>query len=151
MAIIDKKEKELAAYEAGPFDDLKVQEALTIIAVFAARMDYGDCEDDVRRLAAILEDHPLFVARTKEIFSLINTYVNAMQTTDPHKALDTAVKALTPEQKNAAFELVVKVAQPGEKLTADESQMFAVLKTRLSISDEFAQRSFAASREKQRR
>ena len=38
MAIIDKEKKEMAAYLSGPFDDLKVQEALTIIAVYAARM-----------------------------------------------------------------------------------------------------------------
>jgi hypothetical protein len=143
MAMIDKNKKEMAAYQAGPFDDLKVQEALTIIAVYAARMDYKNCEADVRRLAEIFERHPMFVARKKEIFSMINKYVNSMEAGDPHKALDKAVEALTQDQKDAAFELAVEVAEPDKQLTADEEKMFAALKARLSISDEFAAQALA--------
>lgn len=148
MAMIDKKQKEMAAYQAGPFDDLKVQEALTIFAVYAARMDYQNCEADVKRLAEIFERHPMFVARKKEIFSMINKYVNSMGAGDPNKALDKAAEALTREQKNAAFELAVEAAQPGEELTADEGKMFAMLKTRLSVSNEFAQRSLGAYKDR---
>ena len=68
----DTLDKEMAAYQPGPFDDVKIQEALTIIAVYAAQMDYQNCEADVKRIEAILESHQLFVARKKEIFAMIN-------------------------------------------------------------------------------
>jgi hypothetical protein len=141
MAIGDKEEKEMAAYQAGPFDDLKIQEALTIIAVYAAQMDYENCEADVKRLAAILERHPMFVAREKEIFALINKYVNAMKASDPHKALDTAADALTREQRDIGFELAVEVALPDKELTEDKHKMLDTLKARLSVSNEFAEQA----------
>ncbi|UCD80332.1 MAG: hypothetical protein JSW26_02545 [Desulfobacterales bacterium] len=136
--MIDKEEKEMAAYQAGPFDDVKLQGALTIIAVYAAQMDYENCEADVIRIEAILERHPMFVARKKEIFSLINKYVNAMKANDPEKALEAAADALTREQKNIGFELAVEVALPEKDLTEDKKKMFDTLKAQLSISDEFA-------------
>ncbi len=143
MDRIDTKEKETAAYQTGPFDDVRIQEALTIIAVYAARMDYQDCEADVKRLEAILEHHQLFVARKKEIFSLINKYVNEMEVGDPDKALEIAAAALTPEQKKTGFELAVEVTLPVKNLTVtgDNKKMLAILKDRLSISDEFAEQT----------
>ena len=135
----DTLDKEMAAYQAGPFDDVNIQEALTIIVVYAAQMDYQNCEADVKRIEAILESHHLFVARKKEIFSLINKFVNEMGLRDPHKALEIAADALTPEQKKTAFELAVEVALPDKNLTAAKKKLFNTLKERLSISNELAE------------
>jgi hypothetical protein len=139
MATNDTLDKELAAYQSGPFEDVKLQEALTIIAVYAAQMDYQHCEADVKRIEAILERHPLFVARRKEIFSLINKYVNEMEVGDPYKALKIAADALAPEHKKAAFELAAEVALPNKKLTDKKRKMFDTLKDRLPISNEVAE------------
>jgi predicted nucleic-acid-binding protein len=115
---------------------------LTIIAVYAARMDYQNCEADVRSLVEILERHPMFVARKDEIFSLINKYVNSMEAGDPDKALIKAADALTRVQKNIAFELAVEVARPEKELTGDEKQMFDTLQARLTVDNEFAEKAF---------
>ena len=48
MTLSNEIKKEMAAYQSGPFEDLTIQEALTIIAVYAAQMDPKKCEDDVR-------------------------------------------------------------------------------------------------------
>ena len=136
MAKTDPLDKDMAAYQAGPFDDVKMQEALTIIAVYAAQMDYQNCEADVKRIEAILEIHHLFVARKKEIFSLINKFVNEMAVCDPHKALELAADALTPEQKKTAFVLAVEVALPDNNLTVEKRKMLDTLKDRLSISSD---------------
>jgi hypothetical protein len=138
MTMIDRDKKEMAAYPQGPFDDIKVQEAFTIIAVYAARMDYQDCEADVKRLALILERHPMFAARKKEIFSMINKFVNAMKVGDPLNALVTAAEALTPEHKNSAFELAAEVALSGKDPSADKKKVLDTIKTRLSIGNGFA-------------
>jgi len=139
MAETDTLDKEMAAYQAGPLDDIKVQEALTIIAVYAAQMDHQNCEADVKRIEAILESHDLFVARKKEIFSLINKFVNEMEVRGPNKGLKVAVDALAPEQKKAAFELAVGVALSDKKLTDEKKKMLDTLKDRLSISNELAE------------
>ena len=139
MAETDTLDKEMAAYQAGPLDDVKIQEALTIIAVYAAQMDHQNCEADVKRIEAILESHDLFVARKKEIFSLINKFVNEMEVRGPNKGLKVDVDALAPEQKKAAFELAVGVALSDKKLTDEKKKMLDTLKDRLSISNELAE------------
>ena len=136
MAETDTLDKEMAAYQTGPLDDVKIQEALTIIAVYAAQMDHQNCEADVKRIEAILESHHLFVARKKEIFSLINKFVNEMEVGGPHKALEIAADALTTEQKKTAFELAVEVALADKNLTAEKKKMLDTLKDRLSISSD---------------
>jgi len=146
MAKTDTLDKEMASYQAGPFDDVKIQEALTIIAVYAAQMDYQNCEADVKRIEAILESHHLFVARQKEIFSLINKYVNEMEVRDPHKVMELAADALTPEQKKTAFELAVEVALP-DKITAEKRKMLDTLKDRLSISTDFVEKAIGKQTE----
>jgi hypothetical protein len=141
MAETDTLDKEMAAYQAGPFDDVKIQEALTIIAVYAAQINHQNCESDVKRIEAILASHHLFVARKKEIFSLINKFVNEMKVRDPHKVMNFAADALTPEQKKIAFELAVKVALPDNRLTVERKKMLDTLKDRLSISSDLEEQA----------
>lgn len=141
MAKTDTLHKEMAAYQAGPFDDVKIQEALTIIAVYAAQMDYQNCEADVKRIEAILEPHDLFVARKKEIYSMINEFVNEMKVSGSQKAIEIAADALTPEQRNIGFELAVGVALPDKNLTAEKRKMLDTLKDRLSINNDFAKQA----------
>ena len=121
MEKVDSKEKDPAAYQAGPFDDVQIQEALTIIAIYATQMDYKNCKADVKRIEELLEYHPLFVARRKEIFALINKYVNEMEAKDPDKALAVAAAALSPEQKETGFELAVDVALQNKNLTDNKA------------------------------
>jgi len=137
----DALEKEMAAYRTGPLEDVKIQEAMTIIAVYAAQMDYQNCEADIKRIEAILEQHHLFVARKNEVFTLIKIFVNELKVRDPQKALEIAAEALTPEQKNIGFELAVEVALPDKKLSAAKKKMLDTLKERLSIDSDFAQQT----------
>jgi hypothetical protein len=137
----DALEKEMAAYRTGPLEDVKIQEAMTIIAVYAAQMDYQNCEADIKRIEAILEQHHLFVARKNEVFALIKKFVNELEVRDPQKALEIAAEALTPEQRNIGFELAVEVALPDKKLSAAKKKMLDTLKERLSIDSDFAQQT----------
>jgi hypothetical protein len=110
-------------------------------------MDYQNCAADVKRLAEILERHPMFVARKTEILSLINKFVNAMEASDPHRALEIAADALTPEQKKIGFELAVEVAPPDKGLTEDKKKILDIIKARLSASNEFAQQTIGNTTE----
>ena len=118
MEKVDTKVNEPSAYQGRALDNVKIQEALTIIAIYAAQMDYQNCEADIKRIEAILEQHHLFVARKNEVFTLIKKFVNDLEVRDPQKALEIAAEALTPEQKNIGFELAVEVVLPDKKLSA---------------------------------
>ena len=144
MKRTDTEEKKPAAYQAGPFDEVRIQEALTIIAIYAAKMDYENSKAEVKHIEEILENHPLFAARRKEIFALINKYANEMKARDPDKALAVAIAALTPEQKKIAFELAVDVALQVKNLADYKEKALDTIKSRLAVSNEFAQQVFQA-------
>ena len=80
----------------------------------------------------------------KEIFALINKYVNEMKARDPDKALAVAVAALTPEQKKIAFELAVDVALQVKNLADYKEKALDTIKSRLAVSNEFAQQVLQA-------
>lgn len=150
MKMVNSKEREPAAYQPGPFDDVQLQEALIIIAIYAARMDYKNCKADVKRVEEILGNHALFVARKKEIFALINKYVNEMKAGDPDNALAVAVATLATEQKKTAFQLAVDVAVKDKNLTRDKKKTLDTIKVRLSVSDKFAQQAIRGKIESER-
>jgi hypothetical protein len=138
MTETDTLKKEIAAYDRGPLADVKIQEALTIVAIYAAQLDYRNCAAEVKRIEALLERHEWFVARKKEIFSMINKFVNEMEARGPDKALATAADALTAEQKRNAFELAVSVALPDKQLSPDKQEMLATLQERLAVDRDLA-------------
>jgi hypothetical protein len=143
MAIIDETKKEMAAYEKGPFENLAVQDALIIIAVYAAQMDPQDCESDVERIEAIAESRPEFVEKKAEIFARINTYVNAMRAMDPQQAVEIAADVLNAELKNRAFDFAAEVALPDNVLTDEKQALLDNLAAALSIDREFARQTTA--------
>jgi hypothetical protein len=138
MAEINRLKKEMAAYEAGALADVKIQEALAIVAIYAAQLDYQNCEADVKRIEAILERHDWFVARKKVVFTIINKFVNEMEVRGPEKVLEVAADALTVEQKKIAFELAVAVAMPDKNLSPDKEKVLAALEDRLAVGSDFA-------------
>ena len=140
MTISDEVKKEMNAYQKGPFDDLSVQDALTIIVVCAAQMDPDDCEKDVRRIESIFENCPEFDEKRKEIFARINTYVNSMQAMDPQQALEIAAEVLRhSELKKTAFELVAEAALPDRVITDEKKKTLEKIAARLYLEDEFVQ------------
>jgi tellurite resistance protein len=142
MTISDEVKKEMNAYQKGPFKDLTVQDALTIIVVCAAQMDPDDCERDVRRIESIFENCPEFDEKRKEIFSRINTYVNSMQAMDPQQAVEIAANVLRhPELRKSAFELAAEAALPDGVITDEKREILDNISARLYLDDEFVQHS----------
>jgi hypothetical protein len=138
MTIANEIKKEIAAYEKGPFEGLTIEDALTIIAVYTAQMDPQDCEKDVKRIAAIAENHPEFVKKRKGILARINTYANSMRAMDPIKAVEIAAGALNSEQKKTAFKLAVDVALPEKVLTPEKKTILDDIAAKLAVDREYA-------------
>ena len=141
MTLSNETKNKMAAYHSGPFEDLTIQEALTIIAVYAAQMDPKKCEDDVSRIVATAERFPEFVAKKESIFSFVNKFINSMQTIDSQKAVEIAANALTTELRKTAFKLAAEIALPDKVLTDKKRSILDSLETKLSISSEFAQKT----------
>ncbi len=141
MALSNETKNEIAAYQWGPFEDLTIQEALTIIAVYAAQIDPTKCGDDVKRIVATAERLPEFVAKKESIISLVNKFINSMQAMDSQKAVEIAANGLNMELRKTAFNLAAEVALPDKVLTDEKKSVLDSLETKLSISSEFAQKT----------
>jgi hypothetical protein len=142
MALFDKTKKEMASYQTGTFADLSVQDALTIIAVYAAQMVPDHCEEDVRRIGSIAKSHPAFVETKENVFKRINKFVNSMIAADDQlKAVEIANDVLTPELRKTAFELAAEVALSDKVLTDEKKRVLDTLETNLSIDSKVARKT----------
>ena len=141
MTLSNETKNEMAAYHSGPFEDLTIQEALTIIAVYAAQMDPKNCADDVKRIVATAERLPEFVAKKESIFSFVNKFTNSMQAIDSQKAVEIAANGLTTELRKTAFKLAAEVALPDMVLTDKKKLVLDRLETKLSISSDYAKKT----------
>jgi hypothetical protein len=48
-----------ALFQTGLFDNLTLQEAFTVIALYAAKVDPEDCQAEVQKVTALLKDHSI--------------------------------------------------------------------------------------------
>lgn len=146
----DRDEKEVTAevkaYEKDPLDDLTVQDAMTIVAIYAARVDPEDCEEDVERIKAILETYPAF-RETKDIVPRINIYINTMRSVTPIDTLDLACTALQPEQKQTAFEIAARIVISDRPLTEEGKRILRTITSKLPVDGRFARKTIEKTTE----
>ena len=133
-----KKSKADDGYKFGPFRNLVVQDAIIIIAIYAARIDPYCCEKDIKRIAGIAERSPVCVEKKKGIFSRINLFVNEMRMVDRERAFEFAIEVLTPELRKTAFELSAEVVITGNALPDQKRKILEKLVTKMSIETQFA-------------
>lgn len=141
MSLADDAKKEMAAYQSGPLEDLTVQDALTIIAVYAAQIDPEDCIEDIKRIEGVLEKCEFCVEKKEGIFSRINKFANAMQAIDPLKVVEIAATILKPELKEIAFELAAEVAMQDNVITDEKKEALDTLAACLSLDNEFVKKT----------
>jgi hypothetical protein len=142
MTLSDETKKTTAVYLTETFKDLTVQDALTIIAVYVAQMVPDHCEEDVRRIGTIAENHPEFVETKDNILKRINKFVNPMLAADDQlKAVEIANDVLTPELRKTAFELAAEVALPDKVINDEKKAVLDTIETKLSIDSEFARKT----------
>jgi hypothetical protein len=133
-------EDEMSAYESAPLEKLAVQDAVIIVAVYAAQIDPENSDADIKRLEAIAERCPLCVEKKEGIFTRINNFVNIMRTVDPEKAIEAAIKILDPESKKITFELAAEVVISGNALPDSKRNILNKLAAKLSIDNQFAEK-----------
>ena len=125
-------------YKFGPFKKLAVQDAIAIIAIYAARIDPYCGEEEIKRIEGIAEHSPVCVEKKKGIISRINLFVNEMRRVDREEALEIAIEALTPELRKTAFELAAEVVIAGNALPNQKRMILEKLITKMSIEIQIA-------------
>lgn len=131
-------EDEMKAYETGPLEKLSIQDAVIIIAVYAARIDPENSEADIRRIESLAENCPVCIERKKGILSRINNFVNVMRTVDPEKAIEAALKILDAKSTKEAFDLAAKVVVSGDGSPDQKRKILYDLAEKMSIDHHFA-------------
>jgi len=116
------------------------QDAVIIIAIYAAQIDPENSEADIKRIEAIAERCPVCVEKKEGIFSRINLFVNTMRTVDPEQAIEAAIKVLNPQSRKAAFELAAEVVISGDALPEKKREILDKLVVKLSIDNQFAEK-----------
>ena len=131
-------ERKNDAYKSRPFRKLVVQDAIIIIAIYAAQIDPSHSEEEINRIERIAESYPVCVEKKKGILSRINLFVNEMRKVDRDKAFEMAMEILTPELRKTAFELAAEVVITGNKLIGQKREILEKLMEKMSIETQFA-------------
>ena len=126
------------AYKSRPFRKLVVQDAIIIIAIYAAQIDPSHSEEEINRIERIAESYPVCVEKKKGILSRINLFVNEMRKVDRDKAFEMAMEILTPELRKTAFEMAAEVVITGNKLIDQKREILEKLMEKMSIETQFA-------------
>ena len=141
MITSNETERNDDLYKFGPFKKLAVQDAIAIIAIYAARIDPDSGGEEIKRIEGIAEHSPVCVENKKGIFSRINLFVNQMRVVDREEALEIAIEALTPELRKTAFELATEVVISGNALPNQKRMILEKLVTKMSIETQLAARA----------
>lgn len=131
-------ERKNDAYKSRPFRKLVVQDAIIIIAIYAAQIDPSHSEEEINRIERIAESYPVCVEKKKGILSRINLFVNEMRKVDRDKAFEMAMEMLTPELRKTAFEMAAEVVITGNKLIDQKREILEKLMEKMSIETQFA-------------
>ena len=138
MSNFNEDTNETDRIEYGPFSKLVVQDAIIIIAIYAAKIDPSCSEEEIKRIEGIAERCPACVEKKVGIFTRINLFVNEMQMVGREKALEIAMEVLSPELRNTAFELAAEVVIKGNTLPEQKTKILEELVTKMSIEAQFA-------------
>jgi len=133
-----RTERKSALFKFGPFKKLGVQDAIAVIAIYAARIGPDSGEEEIKRIRGIAAHSPVCVGRKKDIYSRVNLFVNKMRRVDREKALEIAIEALTPELRKTAFKLAVEAIFAGNALPNQKRMILEKIATKMSIETQIA-------------
>lgn len=109
-------EREKKVFQTGLFDNLTVQDAFTINALFATQLDPGDWKEDLDRIMVFLRKDALFEEDYSHTLNRLNKFANSMKAVNPSNALDRATKVLTPEMRLKSFMLAAQIGKATQEI-----------------------------------
>lgn len=132
----EETERGKAIFQTGLFDDLTLQDAFTVIALYAARVDPEDCQAEVRKITALLNDHSIFDEKSSDTSTRVNKFVNSMEQVKSLDAVQKAAAVLSPELRQKAFMLASEISRSVQESLVETVSMLNNLALKLSIDSE---------------
>ena len=129
----------LTAYHSGPLEDLTIQDALIISAVYAVEADTEKC----KRISTMAQKHPLFEEQPEATSARVNKFVNWMQATQSPQAVEAIARDLKPEHRQEAFEFATEAALMDNRPTDKKKKILQTLAAKLELPDEFVGRKLS--------
>lgn len=136
MKASEGNQNDLAGFQPDPLEDLTVQDALIISALYAVQVDPEKGEN----IKALATKHPLFAEKTEDISARVNKFTNCMQAGQTLKAVEAAAYKLKPAHRKEAFEFATSAALADQGLTENKKKTLQMLATKLALEDEFVGR-----------
>ena len=124
-----------------PWENLSLQDALIIIAMYATQLDpAAKDKKKVRRIADLAKEHPLFSEKSADVVARIHRLVESSDMADLDQAVDQAVKSLTLKLRQTAFEWAAELAAGSGSLPEENQEIMEQLRTKLFIDTHSAKK-----------
>lgn len=127
------RERDKVAFQTGLFDNLTVQDAFTIIALYVAQIDPENCKADLDRILGYLKKDALFDENPSDTLARLNKFVNSMEQVNSLNAIERAGKALTPDMRQKAFMLAAQIGKSTQTSLLETEKILERLASKLSI------------------
>jgi len=127
------KQNNLTAYRSGPLEDLTIQDALIISAVYAVEADTEKC----KQIIMMAQKHPLFEEQPEDTSARVNKFANWMQTAQSPQAVEAIGRDLKPKHRQQAFEFATEAALADNRPTKKKKEILQSLADKLELKDEF--------------
>jgi hypothetical protein len=123
-----------------PKENLTVQDAIIAVAVFASQLDPNDCDEDIKKIQSLAQNHPLFSEDSDRIRSRIYKFANYMGTENAEKLVNLAAGSLTSEMKNFAFTWAMKLFLDEDGELGNKENLLDDLRIQLAIDSHIAKK-----------
>jgi hypothetical protein len=125
-----------AIFQTGLFDNLTLQDSFTVIALYAARVDPEDCQAEIRKITALLNDHSIFDEKSSDTRTRVNKFINSMEQVKSLDAVQKAAAVLSPELRQGAFMLALEISKSVQESLVETVPTLNNLASKLSIDSE---------------
>ncbi len=113
----EMSDREKKVFLTGLFDNLTVQDAFTIVLLYAVQSDLGGNKEELLKLIlAVLRQDPLFNEDKSHTISRINKFDNSLGEVNPLNAVESAAKVLSPELRQKSFKLAVQIGNAAQEM-----------------------------------
>ena len=135
----EMSDTEKKVFQTGLFDDLTVLDSFTIIILYAAQLDPGDCKEDIDSIMAFLKSDASFSEEHLIARDSINKFQNSMEEVNPLNAVESATRVLTPELRQKAFMIAAQIGKAIQEMRY--AKILESLATKLSIEKKFVEKT----------
>ncbi|MEJ2163972.1 MAG: hypothetical protein P8X90_00485 [Desulfobacterales bacterium] len=141
MSFFDKVKDASEVTGTKPWENLSLQDALIIIAMYAIQLDPAAKDNQkVRRIADLAKEHPLFSEKSADIVGRIRRVAKSTDMANLSPAVDQAAKSLTLKLRQTAFEWAAELAVDSGSLPEEKQKIVEQLRTKLSIGSHSAKK-----------